>query len=319
MLEDLKHCNSIGDKEGILFFSSLIFKLDEISIEAIKNHCLLNTEIQLSYRYAILTFEFIGLIKQENKKINLTAKGKYLQKYFESDVYFQNLGIIIFKELIAHDVLDLTRIKFLSKESTLFYEIESFPLNYAIFRNLLYVIGFINIIDGVCILTINDSIESSLFTIFRTKKRKLSEASLLQSLEQKRIQGEIAEQWVYNFELRRLENTLLKSRIKIISKIDVGAGFDILSFKDDNSPWFDRFIEVKSYKGQPHFYWSKNELEMAQIKGNNYCLYIVDINKLNELNYSPLIILNPSETILNDSNWLIETQSMLITRVVEFP
>src|SRR6266568_1698343 len=45
---------------------------------------------------------------------------------------------------------------------------------------------------------------------------------------------------------------------------DVAAGFDIVSFETEFSLMYDRFVEVKSYKGQVCFYWSRNEFETAK-------------------------------------------------------
>jgi len=64
--------------------------------------------------------------------------------------------------------------------------------------------------------------------------------------------------------------------IQQISKEDVFAGFDIMSFNGKNSSLeYDRFIEVKGTSGiEPIFYWSKNEIEKAKELGKRYWIYL---------------------------------------------
>lgn len=76
----------------------------------------------------------------------------------------------------------------------------------------------------------------------------------------------------------------------------------------------DRFIEVKAISNVG-FYWSKNEYEIAKLKGKSYYLYLVELNKINNLEYSPEIINNPAEIIINSDKWFIEPQGYHIIKV----
>jgi hypothetical protein len=64
------------------------------------------------------------------------------------------------------------------------------------------------------------------------------------------------------------------------SHIDVSAGYDIASLKDQGSSIIDKFIEVKSYSGSPYFYWSKNEIEVAKQERDNYFLYLINRDEI---------------------------------------
>lgn len=103
---------------------------------------------------------------------------------------------------------------------------------------------------------------------------------------------------------------------KRISSIDVSAGYDILSYQNSNSQNYDRYIEVKSYRGKPHFYWSANEKKVAEALGENYFLYLVDLLEMeqNRVNYIPTIIANPAETLCSEE-WMIEPDSYRITYI----
>lgn len=97
-----------------------------------------------------------------------------------------------------------------------------------------------------------------------TKTCAWCEVHLLHN-EHQELQGERAEQFVLSYEAKRLEGHPTLSKIKQISVIDVTAGYDILSYNGVDSEKLDRFIEVKSYLGSPHFYWSQNEIEKARL------------------------------------------------------
>ena len=65
----------------------------------------------------------------------------------------------------------------------------------------------------------------------------------------------------------------------------------------------NRFIEVKSFSGNESFFWSRNEIDVAKIKENEYFLYLVDRTKMNNDGYEPIIIQNPYEHVLNNEQW----------------
>ena len=90
--------------------------------------------------------------------------------------------------------------------------------------------------------------------------------------------GHEAEKFVCEFERSRLKHHPQKDKIKIISRINVRAGFDIISFNSTDSSEFDRFIEVKSYSRRKGFYLSKNEAQTAELRGDSYFIYLVDSN-----------------------------------------
>ncbi len=108
-------------------------------------------------------------------------------------------------------------------------------------------------------------------------------------------QGEKGEQFVIEYEKKRLANHQEVHRIQSIARIDYNAGYDIMSFQSPDSIEYDRFIEVKTYRKTPYFYWSINQRTMAKMKGQSYFLYIVDMDKIHEADYTPIIIQNPIE------------------------
>ncbi|MDO5650091.1 MAG: DUF3883 domain-containing protein [Gallicola sp.] len=139
---------------------------------------------------------------------------------------------------------------------------------------------------------------------------------LKKRLEKNEIAGEKAEYFVLEYERRRLKS--IHSKIKLISHMDVNAGYDILSFNSEKSSSFDRYIEVKAISNDTVFYWSRNEFTVAKLKDNNYFLYLVELSKINDRNYSPIIIQNPVKTISDSDSWLLETDNYKVTRLSIF-
>lgn len=147
------------------------------------------------------------------------------------------------------------------------------------------------------------------------KRKKLTLESLEEQLERQKKYGEEAELFVLEFERNRLSSHPRIDDIKKISDYDVAAGYDIVSFNNNESKKFDRFIEVKSFERKEKFYWSKNEVKEALIRKNDYYLYLIDRSKIKNGSYSPLIIQNPYDNVLNNDEWNKETDTYIITKV----
>lgn len=105
--------------------------------------------------------------------------------------------------------------------------------------------------------------------------------------------GLLAEEWVLSRERERLRGHPLLDQVRRISEEDVSAGFDILSFSSPNVLQHDLHIEVKSYVGVRRFFWSRNEVEIAEELGEQYSLHIVDRSAMTKEGYAAQIIKGP--------------------------
>lgn len=144
------------------------------------------------------------------------------------------------------------------------------------------------------------------------KPASLTPEQLRKILELQSQHGVEAELYVLEYERKRLG---YQSTILWVAEYSTSDGYDIASFENESSVTYDRFIEVKSYSGpQPYFHWSKNEIEVAMVKGQTYYLYLVDRNKINEPTYSPIILQNPYKTVLKSDEWEKSVNSYLISK-----
>lgn len=144
------------------------------------------------------------------------------------------------------------------------------------------------------------------------KRRKIGIGELKVLLEQKQIHGEEAERFVLNYEENRLNN---KDGIDWVAEYSVAEGYDIASFETEKSSMNDRFIEVKSYSGNPYFFWSRNEMTISKIKGDEYYIYLVNRDEMYQENYIPLIIKNPSTNVLENDIWSKQVESYRIEKL----
>lgn len=138
----------------------------------------------------------------------------------------------------------------------------------------------------------------------------------LEHLQEAQVkQGMRAEEYVLQLERKRLEGHRQIQLVRRISLSNTAAGYDIESFEGPESFMPDRFIEVKSYKGEEHFFLSLGELEAARELGDRYHLYLVDVERLDSSYYLPAVIRNPANALFDQcSSWLATAVTFEICR-----
>ena len=142
------------------------------------------------------------------------------------------------------------------------------------------------------------------------KKHKIGIDELQQRQGHRRLLGEEAERFVLKFEQARLNS---HKEPELVSPYLPYAGYDIASYEGLNSATHDRFIEVKSFAGNPRFYWTRNEMDTARLKKEEYFLYLVDRDLVHERDYTPIIIRDPYNDVLrNKIDWNKRVDKYLI-------
>ena len=107
-----------------------------------------------------------------------------------------------------------------------------------------------------------------------------------------------------------------KKDINWVAEYIVNAGYDIASYNSEEDTFLNRFIEVKSFEGEkPYFFWSKNEFRESKIRKNQYWLYLVNRNKINDNDYYPTMINNPFENILQNDDWKKSIENYKIQQI----
>jgi hypothetical protein len=128
----------------------------------------------------------------------------------------------------------------------------------------------------------------------------------------------LVEDYVFKLEKERLTEAgaaRLAVDVTLVARVDVAAGYDILSFEVNGAP---RFIEVKSCAGRrTSFHLSRNEREVAGRERSAY--WLAWVGWATRLPHStPEITWFPDPAPLFDGSdpaWVVEPDGLLVIRV----
>jgi len=311
MLTELKRCNSIGNVDGVLFLVSIMSGKGKISRDEIRNRCALENNITVNCPGAVAFFEYLRLVNTTSDTViplpeldTLAAKS--------NDVIIERLAAMCINKLVDEGVFDNAATGFDAKKGHLTIKRSAFPLAYAAVRNFLTMSGtLVKEENGeICVA---GNYESVWTEQLRNRREKFTLEQLLKQQEDQNKRGLEAEEFVLKFEQKRLPE--LAQKIKRISDFDVAAGYDIVSYENNDAEHYDRFIEVKCYTGSPHFFWSENEADVAKIKADKYLLCLVDYSRMATPGYEPEFIRNPYKAIWGHDEWLVDVSSYRIQRI----
>lgn len=312
MQEELRRSNTIGDSQGIMYFASTVLKGEGIKRESARQICSFVNDMRVNFNGAVAFFEFLGFIKVSANSLTPTEDGKKLYSLLGGG-FEEALCEACLNKVAIDEIIDISALRFDAAKGKYYIQRHGFPITAAVFRNVLIQLNALSELrDGSGSLELSERYEAIFTKVQKTAKRRMSLDALKKKLEQQELQGEAAEEYVVEYEKARLFNTALAEKIKRISGIDVSAGYDVVSFEEGTSVQYNRFIEVKSFEGQPHFYWSKNEIEVATIYGDKYYLYLINAKKIAEPGYVPTIIRNPVKTVIESDGWLMQPTSYLV-------
>lgn len=313
MREELRRSNSIGNAEGIDAFLSLIFEQKMTGIEAINHACRFLLLYQLNCNLALLLFEELGIIKSTKRNISVLPEKEYLFNLSNNEIKI-NIAKITIDTMLKENLLDSKRVGFDSTTGVLRIPVNSIQLDGTIYSTFLQSIGCFRRFGQFFVFK-NELLREDFEDKIAHQRKQMTQEELLRKLQKQQEDGELGELFVIKYEQKRL--SCQAKHPKLISRVDVGAGYDILSCHSKDSTSYDRYIEVKSFRGNPHFYWSANEKRVAEVLGENYFLYLIDLEKIEkDVNeYTPTIIANPVKQLFEE-DWLIEPDSFKITRIV---
>lgn len=314
MLDELKNLNYRGGKDGLLFFLCDVIGAGQIKISDAMVLCshapgkrYLVVESLIAYCAA---FGWIQLTED-----SISVSPAIVTFLNVKDELNDALIVSTVDQLFQENIVDSSMFFYDPVQYSYIFKNELFPLSLAGVRNVLISQGFfIPIRDNRGTrFYISPAYDTLIAKHCRERRKRLSLDQLKIQLEQNELVGEKAELFVLDYEKKRLGLPLCE-KVKRISEIDVTAGYDIVSFDSPHSQEPDRFIEVKAVSSSG-FYWSKNEYEIAKLHGDKYFLYLVDISKVTEEEYSPVIISNPVVTVMGSQDWLIEPESYHIRKI----
>lgn len=311
MLTELKRCNSIGNVDGILFLVSIMAGKERISRDEIRNRCALENNITVNCPGAVAFFEYLRLVNTTSDTVMPLPELDTLAAKSNGEI-IEQLAAMSINRLVEEGIFDKDATGFDAEKGHLTIKRSAFPLAYAAVRNFLTMAGALDKEENgeICVA---GNYESDWTEQLRNRRKKFTLEQLLKQQEDQSRRGLEAEEFVLGLEKKRLPE--LAQKIKRISDFDVAAGYDIVSYENNETEHYDRFIEVKCYMGSPHFFWSENESDVARIKADKYILCLVDYLRMGEPGYQPEFIRNPYETIFDSDEWLVNASSYRIQKI----
>jgi len=253
--------------------------------------------LDLAFHIGVLTLSNMETVKLNEKFRDFLFSEKQM-----CDKFVEYLFLILKDDEDFQDIFSSKNISYDIIYHSIQINISAFGLKYAGFKQLLIDFEVVKIhpTNEIRKFIINSRYKK-LFdkTILpEIKRRKIGIEEFQISLEQQQIYGEEAEKFVLKFEFDRLNGNKI---IDWVAEYSVAEGYDIASFEKEESENNDKFIEVKSYSGRPYFFWSRNEIEIARIKKHEYYLYLIERDRMYDIDYKPIIIQNPYMEVYNNT------------------
>lgn len=315
--ERLEKLAKIGTRKSIAFVARWLSE-NATSVETLRQFAQNTSGINASEIEPILwLFQSMGLLQIVDGKY-VEGHNQLGEKYKRGVEYFDEWFIDKFVEFsLDNEIINIDTITYNIAENAYIMSSTTIkPQKHACYRNILTEYGAITLLPDAKYI-VNNALDRAIKIPERHKK--ISEKQLMARLEAQREQGERGELFVMEYEKKRISDPAKQGMIQRISTIDVAAGFDIVSLNSNESERPDRFIEVKTFKGAEHFNWSDNERDKASVMGDSYFLYLVDDDLINKEGYEPVIIQNPAKVIFDSGEWLIESDSYRIEKVIGRP
>ncbi len=308
--ERIERFSEIADSKGLFFVWQNIGQgvASISSLTQLRSHH--TGKLCLNILPTLLLLEGMGFVSVEENKIEVCSSFKMFDDEEKFIAFFSDLLV---DYLLQEEVISLESLKYNSQEDCFVLARNGIKYKHASYRNLLLSLRvLIKRDDGTFVF---EKKIDTIIEIAPCKNKKKSEERLLQELEQQRIEGLAGELFVLKYEKNRLDKHPFVDKIKQISVIDVTAGFDIISFDDITSAKLNRFIEVKTFKGKPHFHWTINEIRTSKVRADHYYLYLVNYDKISEQDYEPIMIQNPSSYFACNNDWICTPESFLYEKI----
>lgn len=312
MQEELRRSNSIGNTEGVDALLSCIFEQNIRGVDALNHACRFLLFYQLNCRLGLLLLENLGIIRVKKDCISISSENENLLS-IPMNERKERLAQMTINKMLEDSLIDFQKLNVDSITGTLKIPVNAISFDATIYATFLQTLGCFRKVQNVFVFD-NEVLRKDFEKKVVKKRAEITQEELLSKLQQQQKDGETGEQFVIEYELKR--NTNRRYPPKWIAPIDAGAGYDILSCNSADSKCYDRYIEVKSFRGKPHFYWSANEKSIAEALGENYCLYLIDLSAMekNRSNYIPQIIADPAKTLCSE-DWMIKPDSYRVTCV----
>lgn len=308
--EKISRFSNIGNKDGLFFIYQSILS-GVASITSLKQFVMHHPgHLDVEVDAAIMLYADLNIIvyDKENDIISLT-----MRDWGDLEQFVNRLSKKMFDFVVNEGVINVDTLSYDMQVDRFYIDKKCISIRYACIRNLLISLGVFERRTTTSYYVPTEYVDKA--TPYIKNKRKISQIQLLKMLEQEAEQGAEGEAFVMEYEKSRLEGREDLDAIKQVSIIDAGAGYDIISYNNIHSTKLDRLIEVKTYRGEPHFHWSANEMNEAKLRMDHYYLYLVSYDHMRKDGYHPIIIQNPINYFKDNVEWETSVNSIMIKKI----
>lgn len=258
---------------------------------------------------SIILLEKCELINEEDE---LFSKAKYLNDIDRFSEELLRMIHIIYSNAVDN-ILSLDK-KYDENRNLFYISRNKVELRYSGLIMLLNDLSFIQVIANRIFIFDEDLAKELSEKQDKTSARRtISLIELENELALRKEYGEIGERKAFEYETKLLAERGIAKAPKMISDIDVSAGYDLVSYLSSDSISYDKYIEVKSCQNKEQaFYLSRNELRIAKEKGESYYLYLY-IRETDEI----IIINDPYNRIYLSEEWAKEPQIYKIHKIID--
>ena len=258
---------------------------------------------------SIILLENCELINEDEE---LFSKAKYLNDIDRFSEELLRMIRIIYSNAVDN-ILSLDK-KYDENRNLFYISRNKVELRYSGLIMLLNDLSFIQVIANRIFIFDEDLAKELSEKQNKTiTRRTISLIELENELTLRKEYGEIGERKAFEYETKLLAERGIAKAPKMISDIDVSAGYDLVSYLSSDSISYDKYIEVKSCQNKEQaFYLSRNELRIAKEKGENYYLYLY-IRETDEI----IIINDPYNRIYLSEEWAKEPQIYKIHKTID--
>ncbi|MCF8020946.1 MAG: DUF3883 domain-containing protein [Vallitaleaceae bacterium] len=321
MKEKILDFNDFGNIKQFNYLIDILkdgnFKLDDLKISCSN----FSYGFAVSFQGLVKILQWLEIISIDNDKISLNMPYERIyqdDKYIKADIVYKLFHKLANKKIL-HNFLNSDNLIYYDEDNRIIINNNLIDFKYSNLRN--FLINFkILYKDDILINSYNVNsqyvkmfIDGIIPLLESNNRRKISLEKMKKNNKDNEEAGRKAETFVLKFEQERLKGHKRFTFVKQISDDDVSAGYDIQSFNDNKSLLLDRFIEVKSYSGFPSFYLTRNEFDQLCKLGENYFIYLVDRDKMSNINYEPLIVKNPYREIIENEKWVKRVEKYYVS------
>lgn len=308
--ERLDNQINIGDRQNVVYVISCLMR-GTTSLASLQQLVLsqLGTRV-VETTNVVLLLGAMGYLKIEEDSLAPTSL--FLSDFTirSQDKITDVFGRKLINYLLDEKVLSLDNVVYDLATDLYILPASSFKYRHAAYRNLLISFDIIGLRND-SMYDINNALIQ--YVCKPGLVKKLTQEKLKAILAEEEKMGAEGESFVMEFEKNRVGLSRGKD-IKQVSAIDASSGFDIISYENADSKVYDRYIEVKTYKGEPHFHWSRNEKDKASLLRGHYYIYLVDYNRIHQASYKPEMIQDPIKQVFDSPEWNKTIDSYLIEK-----